>query len=89
MSAPNGLDRARLGMIVPKKIVPLAVGRNRIRRLLREWFRLRQQELSGLDVIAQLRAPAGEATLKAEFDAGLESGMKQVKARKIASAQPE
>ena len=89
MLAPNGLEYSRLGLIVPKKVVPLAAGRNRLRRLLREWFRLRQPELSGLDVIAQVRAPANEITFRAEFHSGLENCRKQAMARKVAPAQPE
>ena len=56
MAAPNSLKHARLGLIVPKRIVADAVGRNRIKRLLREAFRLRQDELAGLDIVAQLKA---------------------------------
>ncbi len=37
----NGIQRHRLGMAVSKKACPLAVGRNRIKRLVRESFRTR------------------------------------------------
>jgi len=47
----NGLGYTRLGLIVGKK-VGKAVVRNRIKRLIREAFRLSQHELpAGLDVI--------------------------------------
>jgi ribonuclease P protein component len=33
------VDRSRLGLAVPKKMAPLAVARNRIKRICRETFR--------------------------------------------------
>jgi ribonuclease P protein component len=71
MAGPNGLPFPRLGLIVPKRIVSTAVGRNRIKRLLREWFRLGQVEYAGLDVIARLKAMESEGKLKDEFLNGL------------------
>lgn len=76
LAAPNGLDYARLGLIVPKKIIATAAGRNRIKRLLREGFRLNQVELAGLDVVARLKARVEEDILKGTF----QSGMNQCKA---------
>jgi ribonuclease P protein component len=52
---PNGLFHARLGLIVAGKIERLAVNRNRVRRILREVFRARQQELAGVDIVVRLR----------------------------------
>ena len=45
------LPTARLGIIVAKKHVKLAVQRNRVKRLLRESFRLRQATLPNLDLV--------------------------------------
>jgi ribonuclease P protein component len=36
---PNGTDVSRLGLVVGKKNVPTAVGRNRVKRAVREIFR--------------------------------------------------
>jgi len=47
----NGRDYARLGLIVSKKALRLAVGRNRMKRLIRESFRHNQKQLAGLDII--------------------------------------
>lgn len=59
----NGLDCARLALIVPKKLVPTAVARNRIRRLTREAFRLHQAHLSGLDCVVRVTRPISDAGL--------------------------
>lgn len=48
---PNGGPVARLGMAVAKKTLRRAVDRNRVKRLIRESFRFRQQELAGLDLV--------------------------------------
>ena len=52
---PNSLAHSRLGLIVAGKVVRRAVGRNRVKRLLREVFRARQQDLAGLDLVVRLR----------------------------------
>ena len=39
MARENGMQRHRLGMAVSKKACPKAVGRNRIKRVIRENFR--------------------------------------------------
>lgn len=52
---PNNLIHSRLGLIVAGKVERLAVNRNRARRLLREVFRARQQDLAGLDLVVRLR----------------------------------
>jgi ribonuclease P protein component len=51
----NQLAFARLGLGVAKKHIKQAVGRNRVKRLLRESFRQHQDELSGLDIVVLLR----------------------------------
>ena len=51
VGAPNGLDHARLGLSVGKKIWKGAVQRNRIRRVFREAFRLSAPDLPPLDLV--------------------------------------
>jgi ribonuclease P protein component len=52
-AVPNGLGRTRLGTTVSKKASRSAVGRNRIRRRIREAFRLVYGALpAGLDLVA-------------------------------------
>jgi ribonuclease P protein component len=47
----NGLDYARLGLAITKKNIPNATSRNRIKRIIRETFRLNQHLLSGIDIV--------------------------------------
>jgi ribonuclease P protein component len=54
--AKNQSHQARLGLIVSKKNDKRAVGRNRIKRVVRDSFRLHQEQLQGLDVIFLGRA---------------------------------
>ena len=42
---PNGLEYHRLGLVVQKRYWPAAVRRNRIKRVIREWFRLNKGEI--------------------------------------------
>lgn len=51
LACSNGLDNPRLGLVISKKNVRLAVNRNRIKRLVREYFRLHQQTLPAIDCI--------------------------------------
>jgi ribonuclease P protein component len=53
MARPNELGHARLGMIVSKRLFSRAVDRNRIRRLIRETFRLSVQTLPALDLVVR------------------------------------
>jgi ribonuclease P protein component len=40
LSEPNGIETSRLGLVIGKKNVPTAVARNKIKRVVRETFRL-------------------------------------------------
>lgn len=56
---PNKLSLARLGLAVPKKAIKLAVTRNRIKRVFREYFRAEQSSLNGFDVVIVVKKPMG------------------------------
>lgn len=66
---PNGMRRARLGLAVSRKAARNAVVRNRVRRQLRESFRIRQHGLAGLDVVVSLSRPSagGAVDLRADL----------------------
>jgi ribonuclease P protein component len=51
---PNLTGSARLGLVVPKKHLPLSVTRNRYKRVARDIFRLRRSGLPALDVVLRL-----------------------------------
>lgn len=51
VALPNELGRARLGLAIPKRHVPRAVARNRVKRRLRESFRRHRNSLPSLDVV--------------------------------------
>ncbi|MCH7854859.1 MAG: ribonuclease P protein component [Proteobacteria bacterium] len=59
---------ARLGLAVSKKNCRLAVGRNRIKRIVRESFRQHQHALRNLDVVVLNKPKTHEATNKALFE---------------------
>ena len=55
LSHLNGLSGPRLGLVIAKKNVRHAVQRNRIKRIIRDTFRLNQQSLAGLDIVVLAR----------------------------------
>jgi len=62
---------ARLGMAVSRRVSKLAVVRNRIRRVIRESFRLHRAELPCMDILVIARTHAAgqtNASLRAELE---------------------
>ncbi|MGN5480418.1 ribonuclease P protein component [Cupriavidus basilensis] len=53
----NGRPEARLGVVVGKKFAPRAAERNLVKRMARELFRQRQDQLGGRDVLLRLQTP--------------------------------
>lgn len=63
---PSSFDYPRLALVVPKRLAPRAVTRNRIRRLVREAFRVQQPRLGSLDCVVRLMKPPGDAPVTRE-----------------------
>lgn len=59
LAKPSATPHPRLGFIVAKKKVRLAVDRNRIKRCMRENFRLLQSELPAMDIVFLARQDVG------------------------------
>ena len=55
---PDGLNDARLGVVVGKKLLKRAVDRNRLKRIIREQFRLVRKDLPAFDLIVRLAVKA-------------------------------
>lgn len=55
LAIDNNRPEPRLGLVIAKKNVRLAVQRNRAKRLVRESFRHHQQLLDGLDIVILAR----------------------------------
>jgi ribonuclease P protein component len=53
---PNKDKRSRLGLAIAKKRVKLAVQRNRIKRQIRESFRLNQHNLPHIDMVVMVKS---------------------------------
>lgn len=60
LARSNELDHPRLGLVIGKKSVKLSVERNRLKRLMRESFRLHQDLLVGWDIVIVARKGLGD-----------------------------
>lgn len=77
LATPNGLQRPRLGLVIGKKNVRLAVQRNRVKRHIRESFRLNQHKLPDIDAIVLARSQLDQLSDSA-LDALLEKQWKRL-----------
>lgn len=67
----NPSHPARLGLVISKHRVKLAVNRNLLRRIIRESFRHHKEALKGLDIIVLMRSewcPLGKKALRDDID---------------------
>jgi ribonuclease P protein component len=76
----NELSAPRLGLAVGVKVAGGGVGRNRIRRVIRESFRIHQHEIPAVDLVVSARPRAKGAPGKALHES-LDALWKEVAAR--------
>jgi ribonuclease P protein component len=74
---PNDIGGPRLGLAVSVKTAGSSVERNRIRRTIRESFRLHQHEIPAVDLVVSARGRARDAA-GAELRASLVTLWKKV-----------
>lgn len=55
LARKNDLNHPRLGLVIAKKNLKFAHQRNRVKRVLRESFRLQQSELASYDLVVLTR----------------------------------
>ena len=84
LARKNGLNHARLGLAISKRFIKTAVGRNRVKRLLRESFRQHQSSLSGLDIVV-LNRDAAHKTSNFELSKALKAHWRRLAKRCVKS----
>lgn len=57
LARQNNLNQARLGLAVPKKHISKSVDRNKLKRIIREGFRIRKSQLEGKDIVVVVKGP--------------------------------
>jgi ribonuclease P protein component len=62
LARESGQSHPRLGLSVAARIIGNAVARNRIKRVVRESFRLVQHELPNVDIVVNARSGAKSAS---------------------------
>ncbi len=80
----NEQSRARLGLAISKRFIKTAVGRNRVKRLIRNSFRQHQSLLAGLDIVVMNRQGALTAS-NLELTKALEAHWRRVAKRCVKS----
>ena len=53
--APGRAGASRLGLALTRRLIPLSVDRNRVKRMVRDTFRRHEVKLAGLDCVVSLR----------------------------------
>ena len=64
----NNRDAPRLGMAISKRKCSQATTRNRLKRVIRESFRLNKEKIGDLDIVVLNRSAAATTDNKALFD---------------------
>ena len=79
LAKKNNCGCPRLGLAVPKRHIHSSVKRNRIKRIIRESFRIKQKQFNGFDLVVLIRGPIKNLT-KARFDMVLDKNWQKFNA---------
>ena len=71
IAVPGEAEGARLGLAISRKAAKSAVERNRIKRVIREGFRQRREDLPAVDIVVMAR-PEAARTENGQIAASLE-----------------
>jgi ribonuclease P protein component len=85
---PSGAERARLGVVVSKRVMKKAVARNYYKRLARDVFRHEYAHLPGLDFVVRPREQVDSAcasVARTEMTELLQRAAKQCRNRQLAT----
>jgi len=80
LAAPSKQANTRLGFVIGKKNIKLAVMRNRYKRIFRESFRHHQHDLPSVDIIVLAIKGAGQTTPE-EISQNLDKSWQQLNRR--------
>src|SRR5690606_28025356 len=69
LERPSGHSGPRLGIAISKRAVPEAHDRSRIKRIVRESYRLNAERMRPVDIVVQVRARARDARNRELFAA--------------------
>ena len=83
---PNGSDHPRLGLVIAKKKVKRSVDRNRLKRVVRDSFRLHRAMLPAVDVIFLARNDLVDVA-NADLHSALVQAWKRLR-RKVDNSRP-
>ena len=66
----NNLEHPRLGYSIPKRGTKLACRRNKLKRIVKEVFRLKAHQLPFMDIIVLVQKETQDEVLKTDLDSG-------------------
>ena len=87
IALPDGRT-PRLGIVVAKRVLRRAVDRNRVRRVIRESFRLARRRLPGLDIVVLVFAApmVGTSSSRAQSEKSKGHGAQTLDVQKLRKA---
>lgn len=84
LTRPNDCGRPRLGLAIAKKHAKFSVERSRLKRQIRESFRLHQHVIGGMDIVVLSRPGIAKADLR-ELRAFIDTAWEKIAKRCDAS----